>query len=171
DAPADRGDDALDDPHDVLVALEGHVGELELALSLDVAAERTVDHDFGDRVVLQQGLDRTESEDLVEDRLEHLLALDARDDYAFLVDELVEHVLDARADRLGVREIEARIEVVDDPRLEPDTDVAVGVTRRGRALGEGSFGRGLGRTAARWRWCARSLRRGGLLPSGTLTFD
>ena len=153
----------------MLVALEGHVRELELAFSLDVAAERTVDHDLGDRVVLQQRLDRTESEDLIEDGLEHLLTLDARDDHAFLVDELVEHLLDARADRFRVREIEARVEVVDDPRLELDADVAVGVARRRGALGERSLGRRLGR-AARGRWGAR-CRRGGLLPSRTLTFD
>src|SRR5207244_9960435 len=127
--------------------------------------------DLGDRVVLQQRLDRTESEDLIEDGLEHLLTLDPGDDHAFLVDELVEHLLDARADRLRVREVEPRVEVVDDPRLELDADVAVGVARRGGALGQGSFGRWLGRAAARGRWRARCLGRGGLLPSGTLTFD
>src|SRR6185503_5559191 len=94
DAAPDRGDDPLDDAHDVLVVLERDVGEHELALALGVDAERSVDHDFSDGVVVQEWLDRPEPEDLVEDRLEHLLTLDARDDGAFLVEELVEHLLD-----------------------------------------------------------------------------
>src|SRR5438445_116958 len=117
-AASDRGDDSLDHARDVLVADERDVRELQLALALDVRAERPVDHDLGDGVVVQERLDRTESEDLVHDLLEHSLTLDARDDDAFLVDELVEHLLDGRLDRLRVGEVEPRVEVVDDPALQ-----------------------------------------------------
>src|SRR5256885_9319414 len=48
----------------------------------------------------------------------HLLALDAGDDRALFIEELVEHLLDVRAHGLRVREVESRVEVVDDPGLE-----------------------------------------------------
>src|SRR5207244_10342221 len=51
DAAADRGDDPIDDPHHVVVVLEHHVGELELARALDVDLARAVDHDFGNALV------------------------------------------------------------------------------------------------------------------------
>jgi len=102
----------------VLVADERHIGKLQLALALDICAEGPVDHDLGDGVVVQEWLDRPEPEDLVHDLLEHPLTLDARDDDAFLVDELVEHLLDGRLDGLRIGEVEPRVEVVDDPALQ-----------------------------------------------------
>src|SRR5712691_5951415 len=99
----------------MLVADERDVGELELALALNVRPEWSVDHDLGDAVVVQERLDRAEPEDLVHDLLEHSLTLDAGDDDALFVDELVEHLLDRRLDRLGIGEIKTRVEVVDDP--------------------------------------------------------
>ena len=49
DAAADRGDDAVDDPHHVVVVLEHDVGELKAAVALDVDLARAVDHDLRDR--------------------------------------------------------------------------------------------------------------------------
>ena len=48
-AATDRGDDPVDDPHDVVVVLEDDVRELELARALDVDLARAVDHDLRDR--------------------------------------------------------------------------------------------------------------------------
>ena len=55
DAAADRGDDPVDDAHDVVVVLEDDVGELELAGALDVDLARAVDHDLGDRSSRRSG--------------------------------------------------------------------------------------------------------------------
>src|SRR5439155_20496987 len=156
---------------DVLVVLERRVGEDELSLALAVDAERAVDHDLGDGVVVQERLDRPEAVDLVEDRFEHLLTLDACDDRALLVEELVEHLFDRGAHGLRVGEVEAGVEVVDDLGLELDPDVAVGVAGRGDALGErAGLGR-LRRLLARGLGCARSGRGGRLLTGGTLALD
>src|SRR5256885_10924318 len=102
----------------------------------------------------------------------HLLALDAGDDRALFIEELVEHFLDVRAHGLCVREVEARVEVVDDPGLELVADVAVGVPRGRDALAEGSLGGGLRRrrAAGRGRRAARGGGRGPLLPGRSLSF-
>ena len=42
-----------------------------LPAALDVDLARAVDHDFGDRLVAQQRLERAEADDLVGDLLEH----------------------------------------------------------------------------------------------------
>src|SRR3990172_8740153 len=145
---ADRSDDALDDAHDVVVVPKGHVREHELALALDVGAERPVHHDLGGGIVVQERLDRTEAEDLVEDLLEHLLALDAGDDHPVLFDEAVEHLVDRRPDRLHVGEVEPRIEVVDDLRLQLQTRVAHPVPGGSGRLRERAPGRRGGRLPA-----------------------
>ena len=67
DAPADAADDAVDDPHQVLVVLERRRQPLELAAALDVDLLVGVDQDVADRRVAQQRLERPEAEDLVDD--------------------------------------------------------------------------------------------------------
>ena len=61
-----------------------------LAAALDVDLARAVDHDFGDALVAQQRLERTEADDLVGDLLEHARALGAGEGEALLVDRLAE---------------------------------------------------------------------------------
>jgi len=52
-----------------LSLFEGHVGEHRLALALDVDLLRVVDHDLGDLPVVEEDLQRTETEDVVHQRL------------------------------------------------------------------------------------------------------
>ena len=127
----------------MLVGLERDIRELQLSLPLHVDPERAVDHDLGDGVVVEKGLDGAEAEDLVDDLLEHPLALDPGDDRPVLVDEPVEHALDLGAHGLHVREVQPGVEVIDDPRLERGPEVPVEVPGRDRGLGEGAGGRGL----------------------------
>ena len=124
DAATDRGDDPVDDPHDVVVVLEDDVRELELAGPLDVDLARAVDHDFRDRLVAQERLERPEADDLVGDLLEHPDALGAGQGEAFLVDDLAEDLLDLAPDLDLVGQVELRVEVLDDPALDPELDVA-----------------------------------------------
>ena len=123
DAAADRGDDPVDDAHDVVVVLEDDVGELELAGALDVDLARAVDHDFRDRLVAEERLERAEADDLVGDLLEHPDALGAGQGEAFLVDDLAEDLLDLAPDLDLVGQVELRVEVLDDPALDPELDV------------------------------------------------
>ena len=69
DPPAERRDDPIDDPKDVLVVQEDGVDALDLPARLDVDVRRAVDHDLGDGVVAEQRLQRTEARDVVD----HLL--------------------------------------------------------------------------------------------------
>ncbi len=79
DAPAERGDDPVDDPQDVLVAQEHAVDALDLAGALDVDVAGTVDHDLGDRLVGQERLERSETGDLADELLDEALAFEAGD--------------------------------------------------------------------------------------------
>ena len=124
DAAADRGDDPVDDPHDVVVVLEDDVRQLELAGPLDVDLARAVDHDLRDRLVAQERLERPEADDLVGDLLEHPDALGAGQGEAFLVDDLAEDLLDLAPDLDLVGQVELGVEVLDDPALDPELDVA-----------------------------------------------
>src|SRR6478752_339913 len=123
-AATDRRDDPVDDPHDVVVVLEDDVRQLELARSLDVDLARAVDHDLRDRLVAEEGLQGAEADDLVGDLLEHPDALGAGQGEAFLVDDLAEDLLDLAPDLDLVRKVELRVQVLDDPALDPELDVA-----------------------------------------------
>ena len=145
DAPADRGDDAVDDAHDVVVVLEDDVRELELAGALDVDLARAVDHDLGDRLVAQERLERTETDDLVRDLLEHPDPLGTRQREAFLVDDLAEDLLDLAPHLDLVGQVELRVQVLDDPALDPELDVPERLANRRLRL-ETRGGRRRGRT-------------------------
>ena len=122
-AAADRGDDPIDDPHDVVVVLEHDVRQLELARALDVDLARAVDHDLGDGLVAEERLERPEADDLVGDLLEHADTLGAGQGEAFLVDDLAEDLLDLAAHLDLVGQVELRVQVLDHPVLDPELDV------------------------------------------------
>src|SRR4029078_1375455 len=90
----------------------------------------------------------------------------ARDDDPFLIDELVEHLLDGRLDRLRVGQIESWVEVVDDLALQARANVALRVACGCRGLRERALSRRLrgllsGRCAGLLR-LVRLTRRGRL---------
>ncbi len=58
DPAADLGHDLVDDPPQVVVVGEPHLGPLQPALALEPDVARTVDHDLGHAVVIEKGLDR-----------------------------------------------------------------------------------------------------------------
>ena len=74
--PAHAGNDALDDLHQVLIVFEGQIfHQLQLASSLDVDPVEAVYQDVRDGVVLEQGFERTQAEDFVENFPRQPLAL------------------------------------------------------------------------------------------------
>ena len=121
DATADRGDDPVDDAHDVVVVLEDDVGELQTAAPLDVDLARAVHHDFGDGLVAEERFQWTEADDLIGDLLEHANALGPSESQAFLVDDAAEDLLDLAAHLDLVGQIKLGIQVLDDTRLESGT--------------------------------------------------
>jgi len=77
DAATDARDDARDDLLQVRVVAEADRRQLQLAEALDVTGGVAVDHDVGDGRVGEQRLQRPQAGDLVQQLLDHLLALDA----------------------------------------------------------------------------------------------
>ena len=164
-AASDRSDDPIDDAHDVVVVLEDDVRELEAAAALDVDLARAVDHDLRDRLVAEQRLQRTETDDLVGDLLEHPDALGAGQGEAFLVDDLAEDLFDLAPDLDLVGQVELGIQVLDDPALDPELDVPERLPHRALAREPALRGRRgrLGpaaehRPPGRGRWTPREPR-------------
>ena len=146
----------------MVVVLEDDVGQLELARSFDVDLARAVDHDLGDGLVAEEGLERAETDDLVGDLLEHPHPLGAGQGEAFLVDDLAEDLLDLAPDLDLVGQVELRVQVLDDPVLDPELDVPEGLADGGLRL-ETRDRRRLRRTASRSRYVGdRSPGRGRL---------
>ena len=66
DAAPDLRHDARRDAHNVGVVAEDDVGELELALALDIDLVRAVHHDVGDAVIGEKLLERPQPQHVVE---------------------------------------------------------------------------------------------------------
>ena len=116
----------------MLIVLERHVRELQLALALDVDLLRTVDHHLGEGLVAQQRLERAEAQDLVGDLLEHAHALGAGEGEALLVGDLAEQLLDLAPDLDLVRQVELRVQLVDEPVLDAELGLAERLPSRQR---------------------------------------
>ena len=114
----------------MVVVLEDDVRQLELARALDVDLARAVDHDLRDGVVTEERLERPEADDLVGDLLEHPDALGAGEGQALLVDDPAEDLLDLAPDLDLVRQVELRVQVLDDAVLDPELDVPERLARR-----------------------------------------
>ncbi len=102
DSAPDLADDALADVHQLRIVSEPNAGELDLAVHLDEAARRTVDHDVGDVVAGKQRLERPEAEHVVADVVEQILLLGDRQDQGLDRDDLVHDVADFVAGVIGV---------------------------------------------------------------------
>ena len=78
DPPSDRRGDPLADVHQMRLIAEMHVGQRHLAALFDEGAVRSVDHDVGDAVVLQQRLQRSQAGDVVHQFVGQHMLLAAR---------------------------------------------------------------------------------------------
>ena len=80
DAPAERRDDALDDARSTCSSSVKNCASVSssLPVALDVDAVGAVDHDLGDRGVVEEALERPEAQRLVDDLADELVALGRR---------------------------------------------------------------------------------------------
>jgi hypothetical protein len=94
DPPADLRDDPLDDGHQMVVILEGHLGSHELSLLFDVYLGWPVDQDVGNFGVLEQRLQRTKTKRLMLDLEDQTLTLDPGEGDSLACDEAFDDRLD-----------------------------------------------------------------------------
>ena len=90
----DGGDDPVDDPQHVLVVEEHAVDAVDLAGPLDVDLGGAVDHHLGDRLVLEERLQRPEARDLVDHLVDEAQPLFARHREALRHQDAVDDPLD-----------------------------------------------------------------------------
>src|SRR3954452_22938821 len=155
DAPAERGDDAVDDPEDVLVGQEDAVDPLDLARALDVDVTRAVDHDLGDRLVGEERFERSEPRYLADKLLDQALTLGLGDDETLGVDDAVDDALDLGPQVGRIRRLEERVGLARHLVHEGESDPSEGPLAR-RDL------RGIERDCRRDRrcgWLGRGSRR------------
>ncbi len=86
----------------MLVIAEDDLRLLDFSVLLDINVFRSVDHDVADLVVLQEQLERPESERLVEDLVDQTLPLVAIQERVLGVAELLDQAPDFVAQRLGI---------------------------------------------------------------------
>jgi len=93
DTPSDAADDAVADVEQMAVVLERDRGEFELAAFLDVYLLRTIDHDVGDAFVLEQRLEGTKAQHVVDDLLNEVRLLRSIELNAMLDQQLTDYAL------------------------------------------------------------------------------
>ena len=159
DAAADPRDDAVDDLKQVVVVAEADLRLLDPPFFLDIDVLGPVDHDVADLVVLEQQLERTEAECLVEDLIDQPLALVAVQQRVFGVAELLDDTSDLVPKRLGVDLGDAiHVEPIDESHMDVAlerfvlgsgrVDFLGGVDLPGRSAAGGGAGGGSSAAAA-----------------------
>src|ERR1700733_1316913 len=136
DAPADRGDDALNDAGHRAVAGEGHREALEHPGALDEDLIGAVDHDLGHRVVREQRLEQAESDGLIAHGGDERRAVEVLRNLGHALDKLANQLLRATAKlriRHAVHVDPAHVEGLEQPivqDLAPHERVVLGRARR-----------------------------------------
>src|SRR5262249_38210038 len=111
---ADLRHDTIDDLQQVVVVAELDVGLLHLAAPLNVDLVRPVDEDIADSWVLQQHLQRAETEGLVEDLVDQPLPLHAVEQRVLGVAQAFDDEADLAAEGVPLQVADARqVELID----------------------------------------------------------
>jgi len=98
----------------VVVVAELDVGLLQLAAALDVDLVRPVDQDVADRRILEQHLQRSKAERLVEHLVDEALALHAVEQRVLGVAQALHHQADLAAEGVALQIADARqVELID----------------------------------------------------------
>ena len=114
DAAADAADDPVDHLHQLLVALERHRAERQLAVLLDVDLLVAVDHDFGDVLAREQLLEGSEAEHVVDQDLDETKPVRPAHRDVLLGDHVVEQFRDALPHHLRRHRVGALGQLLDE---------------------------------------------------------
>ena len=124
DAPPHRRDDPIDDPQHVLVVQEGAVDALDLSGPLDVDVARAIDHDFRDRSIRQERLERPQARDFRGQLLDQPHTFVAGDGEPVQANRPVDDPLDFSVEVSRIGDVEQGVEGADHLVLEAKPDVA-----------------------------------------------
>ena len=125
-APSDARDDAVDDLHQVRVVLEAQAGGLELARAFHVDLVVAVDQNVGDGGVLEQGLERAQAEDLIQNFARQAFALGEAERHGLAVDRVPDQQQNffARGVAGGASQF-LQVEAVEDLAMQVGLDLLV----------------------------------------------
>ena len=131
----------------MLVIFEGQAGDFEFAGALDVDAVEAVDEDVGDGGILEQGLERTEAEDFVENFAGEALAFGEAERNGFAVDGVADEDENFLAGGVAGGAAEFfEVETVEDLAMQVGFDLLVLAALEGLEVGHGKSAAGF------WSW-------------------
>ena len=139
----------------MVVVVKLHVAEQQPALALEIDLLGPVDHDFGDRRVVEQWLDGPEADHVRRQLLEQALLFGAGEDQVLGFDDLIEQVLQAQAHLVDHRRVEGRVELRNELALDAILEAALSFAR----LGLGHAGPEAGFRLGMWRRVTVVIRR------------
>src|SRR6202165_1873941 len=129
--PSNPGDDPIDDLAKLAFVLEDQLGLRQAAAALGEDRLGPVDHDFADLRVLEQGLEGTQTEDVVHDQLGRLGAVELRQLELGLFAVLVGELRDAALDHVAADRVRVLAEGRDQTLMDGPLDVVdIGDTGR-----------------------------------------
>ena len=118
DAAPNRGDDAVDDAHQVSVIAELNVCGFEKTLALDVNFAESVDQNIGNRGIGEKRFERSQAENFIENFLGKTLALLQIHRCRFADDELLENERNFAANVVAANVVDAiQVEFLDEPAM------------------------------------------------------
>src|ERR1700694_4858219 len=131
-APAtDARHDPVDDTAKLTFVLEDQLRLRQAAAALGENCLRSVDHDFADLRVFQQGLQRAQAQGVVHDQLGKLFAVELGELEVGLLAVLVDQLGDAALHHIGARGVRVAAERRDQPLVDGLLD-AINVRNAGR---------------------------------------
>jgi hypothetical protein len=146
DPAADQADDAVDDLPQVGVVAEAHVRHLDPPAALDVNLVETVHQDVADAQVLQQRLERPETERLVHHLVHEAFLVVGVEQALLVLAQLADDLADLLSDGLGGEHLEVlEVQPLDELLVDADfelleVDVAVGAGDGGGGIMRGDRG-------------------------------
>src|ERR1700738_1069191 len=91
DPPADARHDAVDDAQQMLVVAKAHRGLVDFAFALDPHPAVAVDQDVGNVIVLEQRLERPQTQHVAGGGLDQPVAIDVRQEQVLFPDQFIDN--------------------------------------------------------------------------------
>ena len=106
DPPAHRADDPVDDLPQLTGVFEDYRAQVDPPAALDEDPVRVIDHDLGDRRILEESLQRPKAQNLVQKRIDEMAVVEPVERDARCLDVLLGQIRDSRSNSFAVGDVD-----------------------------------------------------------------